>query len=101
MRIACRILHDAMAADRDVVAGDALGLDLSDDLPFYVLSVRPARRIGPERSLESELVVEILQTWPASFDESRQAEFDERWRARARAKAEARRQEDAERAARP
>jgi hypothetical protein len=53
-------------------------LALDPARPFEVHSLRPARRVGPDGQLLSDLVIEITQQRPGYFDADVQKTMDER-----------------------
>ena len=54
-----RMLHDFVNRKRNKRL-----FDLEPDRPAHVRSVQPLRRIGPDRRLHTEIVIEVLQTGP-------------------------------------
>jgi hypothetical protein len=55
-------------------------LDLDPAHPFEVHSLRPMCRVGPDGELLNDLVIEITQRRPGSFDEAVQKQLDARWK---------------------
>jgi len=78
--IAARILHNALQGPG--LDLEALGLDVKhlmrpDGRPaFEVHSVRPARRVGPDGQLLTDLVIEITQWKPGYYDSTLQQRAD-------------------------